>query len=144
MIAVVVIIALFALTRFEFEGLNFTSIVYPVLWICIGVAIFKYYQTLRVVESAIRRTLMGLGLAIYVFGTLGIGCQLIMCGEMNNGVSFINKHDDKLTLESRDFECYGATGDYKLYKVRSLTKSLKWVTEFHDNPVDTTIWERVH
>ncbi|HEX6179704.1 MAG TPA: hypothetical protein VFZ47_00585 [Chitinophagaceae bacterium] len=142
-IAGVVIIALLALTRLEFEGFKFKTIVYPVLWIGIGIAGFKYYNTLRGSESPIIRSLLGLGMAFYLFRTWGFGCQRIMCGEINRGVLFINKHDNKLTLEIRSFECYGTTGDGQLYKVRNLTRSLKWVTEFNATPVDTTIWKRV-
>ena len=144
LIAVVVTIALLALARLEFEGFKFKTIIYPVLWIGIGVAGFKYYKKLQWSESAIIRTILGLGMVIYLFGTLGFGCRFILCGEINRGVSYINIHNDKLTLEIRDYECYGTTGDGQLYKVRSLTRSLKWVSEFNATPVDTTVWKYVH
>ena len=136
------IIALLFLIRLEFGGFKAKTVIYPILWVGIGILGFKYSKLLRGRESAIRKSLLGLGLAFYIFGTLFFGFRFFMCAENNHGISFINKQDKSLSLECRTYDCYGTADDCQLYKVRNLTKHIKWVTKFIENPVDTSKWQR--
>jgi hypothetical protein len=140
-ITATIIIALFFLTRLEFDGFKAKTVIYPILWAGIGLLGFKYYKLLRGSESAIRKSLLGLGLAFYIFCTLSFGFIFFICAEINHGISFINKQDNSLSLECRTYGCYGTSEGCPLYKVRNLTKHIKWVTKFNENPVDTSKWQ---
>ncbi len=136
------IIALFFSTRLEFDGFKLKTVIYPILWVLIGALGFNYYKILRGTDAAIRKSLLGLGFAFYVLGTLALGLGFFICAEIDHGVSFIHKKDKSLSLVCRTFECYGTADHCQLYQVRKLTEHIKWVTRFNENPVDTSKWQR--
>lgn len=141
LIGVAFILALLVFTRLEFDNFKAKTISYPILWLGIGILGFKYFKNLRGSASAIRKSLLGLGLAFYLIGSLFFGIQFIMCAESKHGISFINKRDIHIRLECRTADCYLTTDPCQLYKVRQLTKHIKWVTEFNEVPVDTSKWQ---
>jgi hypothetical protein len=142
LITATTIIALLFLTRLELDDFKAKTVIYPILWAGIGVLGFRYFKILRGSASALRKSLLGLGLAFYIFGTLFFGSSFFMCAEGNHGILFINKQDKRLSLECRTYDCYGTADGCQLYKVRNLTIHLKWVTKFNENPIDTSEWQR--
>jgi predicted membrane channel-forming protein YqfA (hemolysin III family) len=142
LITATTIIALFFSTRLEFDGFRVKTAVCPILWIGIGILGFRYFKILRGGASAIRKSLLALGFAFYIFGTLFYGSRFFMCAEGNHGILFINKRDKSLSLECRTYDCYGTADDCQLYKVKNLTRHIKWVTKFNENQVDTSEWQR--
>jgi len=135
------ITVLFSLTYLEINGFKAKTVIYPILWISIGVLGYKYYTLLRGSDSAIRKSLLGLGLAFYLFGSLAFGGSLILCKEIDHGVSFIHIENKSLSLVCRTYDCYGTVDDCQMYKVRNLTKHIKWVTKYNEKPVDTSKWQ---
>jgi predicted membrane channel-forming protein YqfA (hemolysin III family) len=142
LITATTIITLFLFTRLEFDGFKVKTAVYPILWIGVGILGIRYFKILRGSASAIRKSFLGLGLALYIFGTLFFGSTFFICDQRNHGISFINKQNKSLSLECRTYDCYGTADGCQLYKVRNLTKHIKWVTKFNQNPVDTSEWQR--
>ena len=139
-IAASIVLAIFLLSGIEIGSFKIKAVTYPILWISIGVLGFKYFKTLRGRNSAIRKSLLGLGLAFYVFGTWYFIFSFFLCAEIDRGVSFLHKKDKSLSLVCRTFECYGTSSSCQLYKVRNLTTHIKWVTKYNENPVDTSKW----
>jgi len=135
------IIVLYFLTSLEFDGFKAKTVIYPVLWIVIGVLGFKYFKTLRGTDAAIRKSLLGLGLAVYILGTLFLGLGFLLCAESDHGVIFTNKKDKSLSLVCRTYDCYLTADRCKIYQVRTLTEHIKWVTRFSENRVDTSEWQ---
>jgi len=135
------IFALFVLTRVEIDDFKLKTIIYPISWVAIGIFGFKYYNILRGSASAIRKSLFGLALGFYILGTLYFGLRIFMCAEDDHGVSFTHKKDRSLSLVCRTYDCYGTADHCQLYKVRTLTKHIKWVIRFNEIPVDTNIWQ---
>ena len=140
-ITAIIILALLLLTKLEFGAYKAKTVIYPILWLGFGVLGVKYYQALRGSASAIRKSIFGLGLALYLLGTLVFGFEYLMCAEINYGISYIDKQDKRISLECRTFGCYGTSDNCQLYKVRHLTKSIKLVTKFDEFPVDTSKWQ---
>jgi len=131
---------LFFLTYLEFDDFKVKTVIYPILWIGVGVLGYGYFNILRGTDSAIRKTILGLGFAFYLFASLSFGLQFFFCGEGNKRTLFIHKTDKCLSLECRPYDCYGTADGCKLYKVKNLTKHIKWVTKYNENPVDTSEW----
>ncbi len=136
------ILVLFLLTNLEIDSFKAKTIIYPILWIGIGLFGYGYYNILRGTDSAIRKTILGLGFAFYLFASLSFGLQFFFCGEGNKRTLLIHKTDKSLRLECRPYDCYGTADGCQLYKVRNLTKHIKWVTRFKEIPVDTSEWQR--
>ena len=142
LIVATAILGLFLLTRLEIDGFKAKTIIYPILWIGIGILGFKYFNILKGSASAIRKSLLGLGLAVYIFSTLYFGIQFFMCAESDHGVLFTHKNNKSLSLVCRTYDCYGTADGCQLYEVRNLTKHIKWITKFNENSVDTSKWQR--
>ena len=136
------IIVLYFLTSLEFDGFKAKTIIYPILWISIGVLGYWYYDFLRGSNSAIRKSILGLGFAFYLLGTLFLGLGFLFCAESDHGVIFTNKKDKSLSLVCRTYDCYLTADRCQIYQVRKLTEHIKWVTRFSENPVDTSEWQR--
>jgi len=133
---------LFLLTNLEIDSFKAKTIIYPILWIGIGLLGYGYFTILRGTESAIRKTILGLGFAFYVFASLFFGIGFFLCAEGDHGVSYTHKKDKSLSLVCRTFDCFGTADGCQLYKVRNLTRHIKWVTRSKEIPVDTSEWQR--
>ena len=143
LIIAVTILVLFFLTYLEIDDFKAKTIIYPILWIGIGLLGYKYYNILRGSDSAIRKTILGLGFAFYVLASLSFGLGFFLCGEGDHGVSYTHKKKKSLSLICRRYDCYGTADRCQLYKVRNLTKHIKWVTKYtkyNEKPVDTSEW----
>jgi len=138
-----IILVLFLLTNLEIDSFKAKSIIYPISWIGIGWLGYRYFNFLRGTDSAIRKTILGLGFAFYVLASLSFGLGYFLCSEGDHGVSYTNKKDKTLSLVCRTFDCYGTADRCQLYKVRNLTKHIKWVTKYtkyNEKPIDTSEW----
>lgn len=89
-ITAVIILALLVLTKLEFGNYKAKTVIYPILWLGFGVLGVKYYRSLRGSASAIRKSILGLGIALYSLGTLFFGFEYLMCAEINYGISYID------------------------------------------------------
>jgi hypothetical protein len=139
---VTLIVALLFLTKLEIGSFKTKTAIYPLVWILIGVLGLRYYNALRGSNSAIKKSLLGLGLTVYILGTLFLSMGFFMCGEYEAGSSYTHKTNKSLTLVCRTYECYGTTGQCQLYTIRRITPRIKWVTALTSDKIDTTIWRR--
>ena len=129
------------LTRLEVFGFRINTVGYPIIWIATGVLIYKIFQYLRGSGSAIRRSILGLALAAYVFGSLFLGLQFLMCGERQAGTKYMSREEDGLFLECRIDDCSETIIPCQFTKVRTLMGGISWVTKLERKQVDLTKWK---
>ena len=141
--SVTIIIVLFMLSKIEYDSFKVKSIAYPLLWINVGVIGFRYFKSLRGSGSAIRKTILSIGFAIYVLASLNFTIRLFLCSENTHGVSYINTKNNNLTLECRTYECFGTADRCQLYKIKRLTSHIKWVTILNDKIPHETEWRHI-
>src|SRR5687767_348050 len=97
-ISLLVLLALM-LTHLEIFGFKIKAVIYPMAWVFAGFLMYKVSCYLRGSNSAIRRSMLGLVLPFYVFGTLFLGLQFMMCGEVQTGTKYVSLREDDLFLE---------------------------------------------
>ena len=142
-IALTTILFLIFLSNLEFGSFKTKSIIYPLIWICIPIVGLNLFNRLRGSSSVIRKSLLGLGAAFYLFGTIVFGMRLLLCAEIDHGTLFKNKNNSQINLECRTYDCYGTAESCQLYKVRYLIGKIKLVTKYNQEPVDESKWQRI-
>jgi hypothetical protein len=142
LLSVILIVTLFLLSKIEYDSFSLKSITYPLLWVTVGIIGFRYFKNLPT-RSAIRKTILSIGFAIYVLASLYFTMQLFLCAESTYGTRYINTKSNSLTLECRTYDCYGTADQCQLYKLRRLTNHIKWVTIFDDKIPDKNEWRYI-
>lgn len=127
----------------EFGNFKLKSLIYPLIWIMIGYMGFRYYRSLAGSKSAIRKSILGLGFALYIFASIyGIG-KHFLCSDINYGTRYIHKTDDSLSIVCISYECYGTTASHDYYKIKQITSYIRWVTKVNKESIDKTRWRQV-
>lgn len=137
--ALAMILAL-VLTRLEIYGFSLKIIVNPIAWIGIGVIIFRINEHLRGTGPGIRKSMLGIVFALYVFGSFFLGLRLFMCGETKRGSNYVSVQDQNIHLQCRTYECFLTTGQCKFIQLRTLVKNVQWITTLERHEVDLSKW----
>lgn len=141
--AAIILIVLLLLSRVEIDDFKIKTITYPALWLAIGILGFWFYRKLLGTNSALRKSIFGIGFALYVLCSLYFFLSFFLCAEITSGSKYLHRMESTLSLECRSYECYGTTGSCELYTLRSLTDHIKWVTKYDGDTVDLNIWDKV-
>jgi len=129
------------LTRVEVSGRKMSTGVYPIFWILTGVLIYKISLYLRGSGSAIRKSILGLALAIYVFGTFFLALKFLMCGDQQAGPKYVSVKEHDLFLECRFNNCSQTASRCQFTTVRTLVSNVYWVTKIDSSKVDLNKWK---
>jgi hypothetical protein len=139
LIALTFIILLYFLHPLEYGNFKMKTVIYLFIWISIAVIVINVLPKRR---SLMKTLGVSIGVLVYFFATCFFGFSFLFCRWENHGIIYINKSDNSIKIICRTYDCYGTAEGCELFKARQLTKHIKWVTEFNDDPVDTTKWRR--
>jgi len=129
-------------TRIEIFDFKLKTVIYPLAWIAFGVILYRSSVKLRGTRSAIRRTVLGITFALYVFGTLFLALKFAMCGEGLTDTKYVNREDDRLFLVCRIYDCYEEVSKCQFMEVKTFVLHIRWVTKVDKDRVDLSKWKR--
>ena len=129
---------LFFLSYIEYDNFKLSRIIYPL--ICISLPFVLQYLLSELylkVSHIIISTLVYIGIISlsYLFS--------LFCAWSDDLLLYKNKKNKSLLIVCRTYDCYGTDEDCHLYKVKKITKHIKWVTKFEEKKVDSTKWNHV-
>jgi hypothetical protein len=130
----------FVLTKLEIYGFSLKTIVNPIAWIAIGVIIYRINRHLRGSGPGIRKSMLGIVFALYVFGSFFLGLRFFMCGATKTGSIYVSVQDEDLHLQCRTYECFQTTGQCQFTQLRTLVRNVQWSTLLERDEVDLSKW----
>ena len=135
-LAVLLVIAI----PLEYGSFRFKTVVFPILWITLGVTGIKLISNKQNRYMVVK---LIIAFGIYVLLTLYFLFTLTFCRTGESRVWYVHKENPSVNLICRSFECYMTSGPCTLYKSRKIIGKLRWTIKFSDNVVDTTKWQKV-
>jgi hypothetical protein len=129
------------LTPLEYGSFRFKTVMYPALWITIGVIGIRLIQDKRNRHLIVK---LIIAFSIYILLTLFFLFRLTFCKTGNERIWYVHKENASISLICRSFECYQTTGPCTLYKSYKIIGKLKWTIKFSDDIVDTSRWRKAN
>lgn len=142
-ICLILIILASVLTRVEICGFKMKTIAYPLIWLTTGVFLYLISGYLSGSGSAIRKSFLGLGLAVYILSAPLFILQVLICGESQTDTKYANLENDTIFLECRSYDCFLTSGPCQLTQVRTLLTGINWITTIDESYIDPTRWKVV-
>lgn len=138
--AIIADILLYQLLPLHIFGIAARQFVYPFIWLSFLLAGMCMLPTKKSFE---RNFLVVAGSLIYGFLTLILAFVFyLFCGWGSHGTFYTNRKNPSLKLVCLTYECYGTADPCQLYKQHELLPRVYWVTEFKEQPIDTTVWKK--
>jgi hypothetical protein len=108
----------------------------PLIWFSIVVIVFK-----KLPKEPFRPIAVIMSIILFI----NFSCTHIIgfCGLISHGTSYIDKKDRSHRIVIKTYDCFLAAGDPEYFEERTIINNIKWVTQFKENPIDTTKWQHV-
>ena len=138
-VLIAMLVILWLLVPLEIGSFKLKTLVYSILWLSLPVIIYRLFPA----NSGIMGNVVGVITVVYIFLTLVPGFIFLFgfCAWVNQSTRYISKKDISIKIIQRGYACYGTDDDKVLFRQWTVTKHIKWVTEFNETTIDTVVWK---
>jgi hypothetical protein len=130
-------LVLFIFLPLEYDKIKAKTFIYPIMWTGMGYIVFKAFRRKSNIQITLLILLGIIGLFYTITHIIGF------CAWGSNGTLYINKKNKSNRIVCRTYDCLGTAEGCRLFEVRRITEHIKWVTNFDEQPIDTTKWQSV-
>ena len=129
---------LFCLLPLEYDDIKVRTFVKPLIY---ASAAFLLYRAVTA-KSRDKYAKWLLGGLLTFFFLIYLFFKLIgFCAWGDFGIQYVNRNDNSDRIIMRGYGCFLTDDDTQLFEERLLTKHLKWVTNFDEQPIDKNKWQ---